>query len=203
MGAREPGGKLAITTWGPRFFEPATSAFWNSIQKERSDLLQRLQPLDRICDPQSLNALFAEAGIAKADVAAESNLHPISSPEAWWAAVIGSGYRGTVDQLEAAARERVRAANLEFIRNSGTAFLEANVVCGSAEHMASHGQRTHSFIGSEVADCPLLDGHVPGQKETFAVVAHCRRSRQPILNLDQRLAASVAPRNQCLGNGTG
>src|SRR6185295_12953786 len=26
-----PGGKLAITTWGPRFFEPATTAFWNSV----------------------------------------------------------------------------------------------------------------------------------------------------------------------------
>ena len=32
------GGKLAITTWGPRFFEPATSAFWDSIRKERPDL---------------------------------------------------------------------------------------------------------------------------------------------------------------------
>jgi ubiquinone/menaquinone biosynthesis C-methylase UbiE len=28
-----PGGKLAITTWGPRFFEPASTAFWNSIQE--------------------------------------------------------------------------------------------------------------------------------------------------------------------------
>jgi SAM-dependent methyltransferase len=26
-------GQLAITTWGPRFFEPATTAFWNSIAK--------------------------------------------------------------------------------------------------------------------------------------------------------------------------
>ena len=32
-----PGGKLAITTWGPRFFEPATTTFWNSIQETRPD----------------------------------------------------------------------------------------------------------------------------------------------------------------------
>jgi len=47
--------------------------------------------------------------------------------------VLGSGYRGTVDQLDAAARERVRAANFEFIRNSGTASVEANVVYAVAE----------------------------------------------------------------------
>jgi ubiquinone/menaquinone biosynthesis C-methylase UbiE len=128
-----PGGKLAITTWGPRFFEPATSAFWSSIQKERPDLYKGFNPWDRICDPESLGALFAEAGIANPVIAAESDRHPISSPEDWWAAVLGSGYRGTLDQLDATARERVRAANFEFIRNSGTKSVEANVVYAIAE----------------------------------------------------------------------
>jgi ubiquinone/menaquinone biosynthesis C-methylase UbiE len=128
-----PGGQLAITTWGPRFFEPATSAFWDSIRKERADLYKGFNPWDRICDPQSLKALFAEAGIANPDLAAESGCHPIPSPEAWWAAVLGSGYRGTVDQLDATARERVRAANFEFIRNSGTTSVEANVIYAVAQ----------------------------------------------------------------------
>lgn len=128
-----PGGKLAITTWGPRFFEPATSAFWSSIKKERPDLYKGFNPWDRICDPQALRALFAEAGIANPDVESESNRHPIASPEAWWLAVLGSGYRGTVDQLDAAARERVRAANVEFIRNSGITSVEANVVYAVVE----------------------------------------------------------------------
>lgn len=26
-----PGGRLAITTWVPRFFEPANTAFWNAL----------------------------------------------------------------------------------------------------------------------------------------------------------------------------
>ena len=123
-----PGGKLAITTWGPRFFEPATSAFWDSIRKERPDLYKGFNPWDRICDPQSLSALFTEAEIANPDVAAESGWHPIASPEAWWVAVLGSGYRGTVDQLDVAARDRVRAANFAYIRNSGVNSVEANVV---------------------------------------------------------------------------
>jgi ubiquinone/menaquinone biosynthesis C-methylase UbiE len=128
-----PGGKLAITTWGPRFFEPATSAFWNSIRNERPDLYRDFNPWDRICDPMSLTALFAEAGIAAPTVGAESDWHLIPSPDAWWAAVLGSGYRGTVDQLDATTFERVRDANFEFIRNSGTTSVEANVVYAIAE----------------------------------------------------------------------
>src|SRR5262249_6051682 len=33
--AVRPGGKLAVTTWGPRFFEPATAAFWSAVRNER------------------------------------------------------------------------------------------------------------------------------------------------------------------------
>jgi ubiquinone/menaquinone biosynthesis C-methylase UbiE len=127
------GGKLAITTWGPRFFEPATSVFWSSVQKERPDLYKGFNPWDRICDPESITALFGQAGIANPEVAAESNRHPISSPQAWWAAVLGSGYRGTLDQMDPAARDRVRFANCEYIRNSGLAYVEANVVYAVAE----------------------------------------------------------------------
>jgi ubiquinone/menaquinone biosynthesis C-methylase UbiE len=123
-----PGGKLAVTTWGPRFFEPATSAFWDCIRNERPDLYKGFNPWDRICDPQSLSALFTAAGIANPDVVAEAGRHSISSPEAWWATVLGSGYRGTVDQLDGAARDRVRGANLEYIRKAGIKSVEANVV---------------------------------------------------------------------------
>jgi ubiquinone/menaquinone biosynthesis C-methylase UbiE len=128
-----PGGKLAITTWGPRFLEPATTAFWNSIREERPDLYKGFNPWDRICDPKSLSALFSEAEIALLHVEAESNIHAVPSSDAWWAAVLGSGYRGTVDQLDEAARERVRKANFEYIRNSGTTSVEANVVYAVAE----------------------------------------------------------------------
>ena len=123
-----PGGKLAITTWGPRFLEPATTAFWNSIRQERPDLYKGFNPWDRICDPKSLNALFADAGIANAVVVAESARHPIPSPEAWWSAVLGSGYRGTVDQLDAETRERVHVANIDYIRNTGITSVEVDVI---------------------------------------------------------------------------
>jgi ubiquinone/menaquinone biosynthesis C-methylase UbiE len=123
-----PGGKLAITTWGPRWFEPATTAFWNAVRDVRPDLYKEFNPWDRICDPRSLRALMADGGIQEAEVIAEAGRHPIPSPNAWWSAVLGSGYRGTLDQLDTMDRQKVRTANLDYIRESGITSVEANVV---------------------------------------------------------------------------
>ena len=123
-----PGGRLAITTWGPDFFEPASTAFWNAVREVAPDLHRSFNPWDRICDPVSLGKLFADAGIDQADVVAEAGEHAIASPEAWWSAVLGSGYRGTFEQLDARAREHVHAENLRFIREGGIRTVQANVV---------------------------------------------------------------------------
>ena len=66
--------------------------------------------------------------VTSADAVAEAGEHAIPSPEAWWSAVLGSGYRGTLEQLDNAARERVRDSNLAYIRASGVRSVEANVV---------------------------------------------------------------------------
>jgi hypothetical protein len=42
--------------------------------------------------------------------------------------VLGTGYRGTLEQLDAADREHVQSANLEYVRRSGIRSVEANVV---------------------------------------------------------------------------
>jgi len=123
-----PGGKLAVTTWGPRFFEPATTAFWNAVREVRPDLHKGFNPWDRICEPSALQALLKEGGAQNVAVVAENGTHPIASPEAWWAAVLGSGYRGTLEQMDGAARERVRLANSSYILSSGIRAVEANVL---------------------------------------------------------------------------
>ena len=46
--------------------------------------------------------------------------------------VIGSGYRGPVDQLTPEQREQVRSENLEFIRGASLRSVEANVVYATA-----------------------------------------------------------------------
>jgi ubiquinone/menaquinone biosynthesis C-methylase UbiE len=130
--AVRPGGTLAITTWGPRFFEPGSGVFWDAIRRVRPDLHRGFNPWDRVCKPAPLRALLEEAGVADAHIVAQAGRHPIASPEAWWAAVEGSGYRGTLEQLSADEFAQVRDANLEAIARSGIAAVEANVVFATA-----------------------------------------------------------------------
>src|SRR5262252_6045991 len=154
-----PGGKLAITTWGPRFFEPASTAFWNSIRRVRPDLYRGFNPWDRITDPDSLRLLLTDAGVTPAawvDSAAQVNFaavnspaqaqsavvtlefagQPLHSPEDWWSMVLGTGYRGTIEQLDADSREQVRQENLCFIRDSEVRSVETNVLYAVARRSA-------------------------------------------------------------------
>src|SRR4051812_32590285 len=112
-----PGGKLAVTTWGPNFCEPANAAFWCSVKDVRPDLYKGFNPWDRIDDPASLRKILDEGGVASPNIIAENRLHPIKSPKDWWTIVLGSGYRGTIEQLTLTERQKVKEANLAFIRD--------------------------------------------------------------------------------------
>ena len=128
-----PGGQLAITTWGPRLFEPATTVFWETVRARRPDLYKGFNPWDRICDPASVRTALAAGGVTAQKVVAVSGTHQIRSPEDWWAIIMGSGYRGTVEQLAAADQEQLREANLAYIREQGVSELETNVVYALAQ----------------------------------------------------------------------
>ena len=132
----KPGGRLAITTWGSRFFEPANTAFWNSIRAVRPDLHKSFNPWERISEPEALRSLFESAGVKESEVVAEDGIHPVGSPNDWWSMILGSGYRGTVEQLDDNDRERVRLENLEFISRNDVRGVEANVLYGIARKPA-------------------------------------------------------------------
>ena len=123
-----PGGKLAVTTWGPNFCEPANDAFWCSIKNVRPELYKGFNPWDRINDPVGLRKILDEGGVASPKIIAENRLHPIKSPEDWWTIVLGSGYRGTIEQLNPTERQKVKEANLAFIRDEKVSAVETNVV---------------------------------------------------------------------------
>ena len=126
------GGTIAITTWGPRLFEPANSAFWNSIRDVRPDLHKGFNPWDRISEVADVRSLLNTAGFTDPKVVAESDSQPINSAKDWWSMILGSGYRGTVEQLSADDRERVRLANFDFIQQASVQAVETNVIYGSA-----------------------------------------------------------------------
>jgi ubiquinone/menaquinone biosynthesis C-methylase UbiE len=123
-----PGGKLAVTTWGPNFCEPANDAFWCSIKNVRPDLYKGFNPWDRINDPAGLRNILDEGGVASAKIIAENRLHPIRAAEDWWTIVLGSGYRGTIEQLTLAERQKVKDANLAFVRDEKISAVETNVL---------------------------------------------------------------------------
>ena len=123
-----PGGKLAVTTWGPNFCEPANAAFWSSIKDIRPDLYKGFNPWDRINDPAGLRKILEEGGVASPKITAENRLHAINSPDDWWTIVLGSGYRGTIEMLNLAERQKVKEANLASIRNGRISAVETNVL---------------------------------------------------------------------------
>jgi ubiquinone/menaquinone biosynthesis C-methylase UbiE len=125
-----PGGRLAITTWGPDLFEPANSLFWQAVQRERPELYKGFNPWDRISSPEGLAEMLAEAGLHNVDVniVAEPAVHPLSSPEDWWTLAMGSGYRGTLDQLEPDQLQRVKQVNLAELETKSVCEIEANVI---------------------------------------------------------------------------
>lgn len=125
-----PGGRLAISTWGPDLFEPANSVFWEAIREERPDLLKGFNPWERISTPAGLREMLGEAGIAHMETVAETGSHPLNSPEDWWLIAMGSGYRGTLAHLDAGALARVREKNLASL--AGCTAITTNVVYGVA-----------------------------------------------------------------------
>jgi ubiquinone/menaquinone biosynthesis C-methylase UbiE len=132
-----PGGKLAVTTWGPKFCEPGNAAFWSTIKDRRPDLYKGFNPWDRINDPAGLRRILDEGGVASPNIIAENRLHHIKSPEDWWTIVLGSGYRGTIEQLTASERERVKDANMAFIREAKISAVETNVLYALATKRAA------------------------------------------------------------------
>ena len=131
-----PGGRLAITTWGPRAFEPGNTAFWTAVRHERPDLYREFAPWDIITDPVALKNLLASGGVPDPEIDAEEATHPLASPDAWWSLVMGSGYRGTIDQLTDEARQRVREDNLRYLSSEGITAIQANVIYSIARKPA-------------------------------------------------------------------
>jgi SAM-dependent methyltransferase len=123
-----PGGQLAITTWGPRVLEPASSAFWNGVRTERPDLHKDFNPWDRIKEPRALASMLLEAGVHTDDLLAEASAQPLRSPEDFWTIAMGSGYRGTIEQLDQDMRQRVRQATLDYLSKHNVQSVETNAV---------------------------------------------------------------------------
>ena len=124
----KPGGKLAVTTWGPRIFEPAYSRWQAALEWERPDLYSGFNPWDRITDVGSVQRLLRDGGVANADVVAEESVQPLRSAEDWWVIALGSGLRWAIDRMGPAAAARIEADTVAWLSENGIDRLETNAI---------------------------------------------------------------------------
>lgn len=127
-----PGGQLAVTTWGPRLFEPAVSAFWQAVGQVRPDLVRAYNPWDKLTDPAAVRALFDGAGAEDVRVESAAGSHELRSADDFWTIVMGSGYRATHDALNARDRETVRTLTIATLAASQVTSIDTNVVYATA-----------------------------------------------------------------------
>lgn len=127
-----PGGQLAITTWGPRVFEPANAIFWDAIRAVRPELYKDFNPWDRIATPEAVRAMMADGGVANGVAEAVSGGHTLTAPEDWWTIVMGSGYRGTVEMLTREECETVRREVCRAVEDRQIRAIETNAVFATA-----------------------------------------------------------------------
>lgn len=129
-----PGGRLAITTWGPRLWAPMYDVWRTAVRAERPDLVSDFHPWDRITTPSSLVRLLSDAGIPRdaVRVLPEFDVWPLRSAHDWWSIVMGTGLRWTMDQLTPEAAARVRAINLDHARRQDVVSVTCNVMYATA-----------------------------------------------------------------------
>jgi ubiquinone/menaquinone biosynthesis C-methylase UbiE len=130
------GGKLAVTTWGPRIFEPAYSRWQKMIKQERPDLYSAFNPWDRITDPESVRRLLEDGGAANIEVAAEDGNQMLRSAEDWWIIALGSGLRWAIEKMGPEAATRIKTDNVNWLTENKIDHLETNAIYAIAQKTA-------------------------------------------------------------------
>jgi hypothetical protein len=112
----KPGGKLAVTTWGPGIFAPIYDVWRQAVYSEREDLFTAFNPWDRITTVEAVRQLMLEGGVMDVEVIAEEAQQPLRFAQDVWTVAMGSGLRGTIEALGPTAAARVRAMMVNYAR---------------------------------------------------------------------------------------
>ena len=124
---------LAITTWGPGLFEPASTVFWDAVREVEPSLFKAFNPWDEITTEAALADLLSRGGVEHADVVAVPGGHRLDHPDSFWDIILGSGYRATVDALSPGQRDLVRRRVLCELRSGGITSLRTDVIFSTAQ----------------------------------------------------------------------
>ena len=138
----KPGGKLAVTTWGPRFFEPAYTEWKAVLATLAPEWVTDFNPWDRITAVEAVQRLFEE-GLAGSDkgmgrevkVVAEECEHTLSTPEDFWRIALGSGLRWSIEQVGESKAMLLKETLLQRLterREGPVRSIETNAIYGIA-----------------------------------------------------------------------
>lgn len=128
-----PGGRLAITTWGKRFWSPAYELWLEIVRHRRPDLHIAFNPWDRITTTDAVCRLLQNGGAQNIKVDAEQDYQTLRTPEDFWTIARGSGLRWTIDQMGTALAREVKQELLDRLSASGITRIETNAIYAVAE----------------------------------------------------------------------
>ena len=110
--------------------EPGATAFWDAVAPVRPDLVRGFNPWDDLVSVDQLVELYASSGIGNARAELVEAAQELRSADKWWDVVMGTGFRGTVEELDPADAAEVRRANLSAMR--GTRSIDVSAIYAAA-----------------------------------------------------------------------
>jgi ubiquinone/menaquinone biosynthesis C-methylase UbiE len=128
-----PGGRLAITTWGERFWSPVYELWLEVVRRRRPDLHIAFNPWDRITTTDAVRRLLQNGGAQNVEVDAEDGYQTLRTPEDFWTIALGSGLRWTIDQMSTELAREVKQELLDRLSASGIVRIETNAIYAVAE----------------------------------------------------------------------
>jgi ubiquinone/menaquinone biosynthesis C-methylase UbiE len=131
-----PGGQLAITTWGARFWSPAYEIWLEAVRRVRPDLYTAFNPWDRITTPEAVRQLLRDGEAQSVEVAAEDGYQVLRTPEDFWTIALGSGLRWTIDQMGTELAREVKRELVDRLAAKRIDRIETNVIYAIAEKLS-------------------------------------------------------------------
>jgi ubiquinone/menaquinone biosynthesis C-methylase UbiE len=125
-----PGGKLAVTTWGPRFFEPAYTEWKKVLATVAPKYVSDFNPWDRITSVEAVEKLIELDG-SKVEVFADESVQPLRGPGDFWRVAMGSGLRWPIERMGPEKAAILKERLLE--RLTSVTGIETNFIYGVAE----------------------------------------------------------------------
>ena len=123
-----PNGRLVVTVWGQRSFEPAVGILLKEIRRIRPDIPATPRPWERLTLPQGLHRMMTDGGTTEPDIHQAPDRQVLLDPSDWWTISIGSGFRGVIDQLGRDEQQVLRTRVTRRLADAAIRQVETNAL---------------------------------------------------------------------------